>query len=137
MYYGEIKTADIANGLGVRITLFVSGCRNRCKGCFQPETWNFNYGKEFTEETIDFILKELEPYYISGITILGGDPFEPENQGSVLDLLKRVKEVHPNKNIWAYTGYLLEKTENIEYGEKIKETIYTKECFICLTARLI
>lgn len=124
MYYGEIKSADIANGLGVRVTLFVSGCRNKCKGCFQPETWNFNYGKEFTEETIEFILKELEPYYISGLTLLGGDPFEVENQKVVLNLAKKVKEVYPNKNIWAYTGYLLDD-KDCKYGKLIEKTEFT------------
>ncbi|MBQ4270508.1 MAG: radical SAM protein, partial [Clostridiales bacterium] len=80
MYYCELKDCDIANGIGVRVTLFVSGCRNRCEGCFQPETWNFCYGKEFTDETAEQIFKMLEPSYIRGLTVLGGEPFEPENQ---------------------------------------------------------
>ena len=84
MYYGEIKRNDIANGEGVRVTLFVSGCTNQCKGCFQPETWDFCYGKPFTQETEELILKALEPSYINGLTLLGGDPFEPRNQRDLL-----------------------------------------------------
>ncbi len=109
MYYGDIKNCDIANGVGVRVTLFVSGCRNRCEGCFQPQTWDFNYGKPFTKETEDEILEMLRPDYIKGLTLLGGEPFEPENQKDILPFVKRVKEIYPDKNIWAFTGYTLEK----------------------------
>ena len=108
MYYGQIKNCDIANGAGVRVTLFVSGCRNRCKGCFQPETWDFSYGKPFTEETEEKILAMLAPSYIKGLTLLGGEPFEPENQAVLLPFLRRVREAYPNKTVWAFTGYTLE-----------------------------
>ena len=109
MYYGMIKDKDVANGKGVRVTLFVSGCRNHCEGCFQPETWNFSFGQEFTEETEEEILKMLKPMYIDGLTHLGGDPFEPENQACLLPFLKKVKEVYPKKDIWAFTGYLYDQ----------------------------
>ena len=109
MYYGDIKNCDIANGVGVRVTLFVSGCTNRCEGCFQPQTWDFNYGKPFTKETEDMIIEMLAPSYIKGLTLLGGEPFEPENQKALLPFVKRVKEIYPNKNVWAFTGFTLEK----------------------------
>lgn len=105
MYYGNIKNCDIANGSGVRVTLFVSGCRNHCPGCFQPETWSFTYGEPFTEETAAQILSMLAPSYINGLTLLGGDPFEPENQRELLPFLKRVKSAYPEKTIWAFSGY--------------------------------
>ncbi|MDO4491573.1 MAG: anaerobic ribonucleoside-triphosphate reductase activating protein [Lachnospiraceae bacterium] len=108
MYYGMIKNKDVANGKGVRVTLFVSGCRNHCKGCFQPETWDFEYGQPFTQETEEEILSMLSPGYIDGLTLLGGDPFEPENQRVLLPFIKKVKEHFPEKNIWAFTGYLYE-----------------------------
>lgn len=109
MYYGNIKNCDIANGVGVRVTLFVSGCRNRCEGCFQPETWDFCYGKPFTRETEDTIIELLRPDYIKGLTLLGGEPFEPENQRDLLPFVKRVREAYPDKNIWGFTGYTLEE----------------------------
>lgn len=109
MNYGEIKNCDIANGSGVRVTLFVSGCTNRCEGCFQPETWSFDYGKPFTSETRQQILDMLEPRYINGLTLLGGDPFEPENQRALLPFIRRVKQKFPNKDIWAYTGFIYDK----------------------------
>lgn len=108
MKYGTIKKCDIANGPGVRISLFVSGCRHHCKGCFQPETWDFNYGNEFTQETEKEILDALEPYYIKGLTVLGGEPFEPENQRVLVKFLKDIRSRYPNKTIWCYTGYTLE-----------------------------
>lgn len=108
MYYGSIKNCDIANGIGVRVTLFVSGCRNHCPGCFQPETWDFSYGEPFTEETERTLLEMLEPSYINGLTLLGGDPFEPENQRVLLPFLRRVRRAYPRKTIWAFTGYLYE-----------------------------
>ena len=108
MNYGGIKTADVANGPGVRVSLFVSGCRNRCPGCFQPETWDFGYGEPFTEETEDRIIEALRPPWIQGLSILGGDPMEPENQAVLLPFLKRVREEVPDKDVWLYTGYCLE-----------------------------
>ena len=98
MNYGEIKNNDIANGLGVRVSLFVSGCRHCCKNCFNSQTWSFNYGTPFTTETEDYIIKAMEPDYISGLSLLGGEPFEPENQPALINLLKRVKSVYPNRN---------------------------------------
>ena len=109
MYYGEIKNCDIANGIGVRVTLFVSGCTNRCRGCFQPQTWDFSYGREFTRETEDEILHLLKPAYIKGLTLLGGEPFEPENQPAILDLLRKIKSQYPDKSVWAFSGYLFDK----------------------------
>ena len=106
MNYSAIKYCDIANGTGVRTVLFVSGCRNHCKDCFQPETWAFEYGNPFTGEVEDEIIASLKPDYIRGLTLLGGDPFEPENQPEVARLMKRVKETYPNKDIWCYSGYL-------------------------------
>ncbi|MBQ7798141.1 MAG: anaerobic ribonucleoside-triphosphate reductase activating protein [Clostridia bacterium] len=108
MHYGTIKLNDIANGEGVRVSLFVSGCTNHCKECFNPETWNFEYGKPFTEETENYILDNLKPYFINGLTLLGGEPFEPKNQAVLLPFVKRVREMYPNKNIWAYSGFRLE-----------------------------
>lgn len=109
MYYGEIKNCDIANGIGVRVTLFVSGCTNRCPGCFQPQTWDFCHGEPFTEETEARLLDMLKPAYIQGLTLLGGDPFEPENQRALLPFLKKVKESYPEKNIWAFSGFTWEE----------------------------
>lgn len=109
MHYGTIKNCDIANGIGVRVTLFVSGCRNRCKNCFQPQTWDFDYGQPFTAETEDYILSLLKPDYISGLTVLGGEPFEIENQRELLPFLKRVKKMYPDKTIWCFTGFTLEE----------------------------
>ena len=101
MHYGEIKNCDIANGIGVRVSLFVSGCTNHCEGCFQPETWDFNYGNDFTEETENRILEMLAPDYICGLTVLGGEPFEPENQRVLVDFLRKVRRKYPEKSICA------------------------------------
>ncbi len=109
MNYSVIKKTDIANGEGVRVTLFVSGCRNMCKGCFQPCTWNFDYGQKFTTATINEILDALSFDYIQGLTLLGGEPFEPENQADLLNLLKIVKQTYPQKDVWCFTGFLLDK----------------------------
>lgn len=108
MNYAEIKPYSIENGTGVRVSLFVSGCSHHCKECFNPETWDFSYGKPFTEETQAEILRELEPAYIAGLTLLGGDPGEVDNQRGLLPLLQSIREQLPKKNIWAYTGYLYE-----------------------------
>lgn len=109
MYYGEIKNCDIANGIGVRVTLFVSGCTNRCRGCFQPQTWDFSYGREFTRETEEEILRLLKPSYIKGLTLLGGEPFEPENQRVLMPFVKRIKELYPEKTVWAFSGFTYEE----------------------------
>lgn len=97
---------DIANGPGVRVCLFVSDCRHHCKGCFNAETWNFQYGQPYTKETEDEIIEALKPAYIQGFTLLGGEPFEPENKEELVKLLRRVWETYPEKNIWCYSGYL-------------------------------
>lgn len=109
MNYCGIKKCDIANGIGVRVTLFVSGCTHHCKGCFQPETWDFAYGDAFTAETENEILDAMAPDYINGLTLLGGEPFEPENQRVLVEFLKKVKEKYPQKSIWCYTGYLYDQ----------------------------
>ena len=106
MHYGEIKKCDIANGEGVRVSLFVSGCTHHCPGCFNQDTWDFHYGKEYTEETEAEILGALAPSYINGLTLLGGEPFEPQNQRVLAGLLRKVREQYPEKNIWCYSGYL-------------------------------
>lgn len=108
MNYATIKKMDIANGPGVRVSLFVSGCRHHCKGCFNEEAWDFNYGKEFNDETIDEIVEALKPHYITGLSLLGGEPFEKENQAALVKLTNRVKEVYPEKSIWAYSGFLFD-----------------------------
>ena len=109
MNYGTIKDTDIANGIGVRVSLFVSGCRNHCKGCFNAMTWDFNYGTPFTQETEQHILSLLEPEYITGLTVLGGEPFEEENQQVLYPFLQKVKKLYPQKTIWCYTGYVYDK----------------------------
>lgn len=109
MNYAEIKNCDIANGPGVRVSLFVSGCTHHCPGCFNAEAWDFDYGQPFTQQTIDRILELLKPGYIRGLTLLGGEPFEPENQGAVVELLRQIKEKYPEKSIWAFSGYLFDR----------------------------
>ena len=108
MNYGGIIKNDIANGPGVRVSLFVSGCRNHCPGCFQPETWDFDYGDPFTKETEKEILEALRPSWIQGLSILGGDPMEPENQEVLIPFVRRLRAEFPTKDIWLYTGYRLE-----------------------------
>ena len=108
MRYANIKYYDIANGLGVRTSLFVSGCTHRCKGCFNETAWDFDYGQEFTGETIEKLLDSCRPSYIAGLSLLGGEPMEPANQRALLPLLKRFKEQYPDKDIWCYTGYVYE-----------------------------
>jgi len=109
MYYGTIKKYDIADGEGVRVTLFVSGCTNRCKGCFQPQTWDFKYGMPYTEETEQELIDALRDSNISGLTLLGGEPFEPENQRVLVGLLRRVRQELPAKTIWSYTGFVYDR----------------------------
>lgn len=109
MNYSLIRACDIANGPGVRVTLFVSGCTHHCPGCFQPETWSFDYGQPFTQEAQQKIVSLLKPDYIEGLTLLGGEPLEPQNQRVLLPFVEAIKELFPNKTIWAYTGYVLEE----------------------------
>lgn len=108
MNYAAIKPFDVANGPGVRVSLFVSGCTHRCEDCFNREAWDFSYGEEFTEREMQKILKALEPDYIKGFSLLGGEPFEPRNQAVLADVLQKIKEVYPEKNVWCYTGYTFE-----------------------------
>lgn len=117
MYYGTIKNYDIANGTGVRVSLFVSGCRNCCKGCFNPETWDFSYGTPYTQETENYIIELLKPDYINGFSLLGGEPFEPENQKELVGLLRRIREEYPGKDIWCYTGYVYDQ-DLVKGGKK-------------------
>lgn len=105
MNYATIKKTDVANGPGVRISLFVSGCTHHCKGCFNPETWDFQYGQLYTQETENMILQTLNQNYIRGISILGGEPFEESNRGTIIELLQKVKAQFPQKDIWCYSGY--------------------------------
>lgn len=112
MNYGEIKKYDIANGHGIRVSLFVSGCTHHCKNCFNQATWDFNYGKPFTKETEEEILKALKPDYITGLTLIGGEPMETQNQKALLPFVKKVREAFPNKDIWCYTGYVYEELLN-------------------------
>ena len=108
MKYADIKKYDISNGVGIRVSLFVSGCNHHCKGCFNAEAWDFNYGKDFTGDTINEIIEALKPNYINGLSLLGGEPLDPRNQEGILTLLRKVKKIYPDKNIWCYSGYLYE-----------------------------
>ena len=116
MYYCNIKKSDIADGPGVRVTLFVSGCTHHCEECFQPETWNFTYGQPFTKEVEEELMEALRPGYVAGLTLLGGEPFEPEHQYVLLSLLQRVRREFPQKTIWAYSGYVYEELSGKEVG---------------------
>ena len=122
MNYGSIKEFDVADGPGCRVSLFVSGCRNHCPGCFNEETWDFAYGEEYTDDTERRILDVLAPDYIQGLSLLGGDPFEPENQRVLVGLLEKVKERYPQKDIWAYTGYTLERLRSADAHPRCEVT---------------
>lgn len=122
MFYGNIKDCDVANGPGIRVTLFVSGCTNACPGCFQKQTWDFKYGEAFTDETEQKLLRMLKPSYVRGLTLLGGEPFEPENQRALVPFLKRVRTEAPEKDIWCFTGNRLEElTGAAKDGELIMD----------------
>lgn len=108
MYYGQIKKCDIANGVGVRVSLFVSGCTNHCKDCFQPQTWDFCYGRPFTPETEEEIFAEMDKPFVNGLSLLGGEPFEPANQRELLPFLLRLRERYPGKTVWCFTGFRLD-----------------------------
>lgn len=129
MNYADIKQYDVANGPGVRVSVFVSGCTHYCKGCFNKEAWDFKYGKPFTDETIQTVLTYLKPSYVKGLTILGGEPMEPENQPEVLRLLKAVKTEYPEKSVWMFSGYDFEKDMLNRMWQEIPET---KEILSCL-----
>ena len=109
MHYGEIKKLDVANGAGVRVTLFVSGCTNHCENCFQPQTWDFCYGREFTQETENELIAALRPAFVRGLTLLGGEPFEPKNQRVLVEVLKCIRAACPNKDVWAFSGFTLDE----------------------------
>ena len=109
MNYATVRTHDVANGTGIRVSLFVSGCTHRCKGCFNAEAWDFNYGSPYTEEIGEKIISALAPDYIKGFSLLGGEPFEPQNQAVLVGLLERIKREYPNKTVWCYTGYTFER----------------------------
>ena len=113
MNYGTLKFHDIANGIGIRTVLFVSGCTHRCKGCFQPETWDFDYGQPYTAETEQTVLDSLAPSYVHGLTLLGGEPMEPDNQRALLPLLRRLKAEYPHKTVWCYSGYTYEELTGV------------------------
>lgn len=123
MYYADIKKVDVANGPGVRVSLFVSGCSHRCEGCFNPETWSFDFGAPFGEEEMEKILSFLDKDHIRGLSLLGGEPFEPENQTAVLELVKRVRERLPHKTIWCYSGYLFEELFAGSVGDHSRELL--------------
>ena len=109
MNYATIKSRDIANGPGGRVSLFVSGCTHRCPGCFNEEAWDFNFGQPITQQVIDRILEDLSPSFVKGLTLLGGEPFDPRNQPSIVELLRQVKAKYPEKSIWAFSGYLFDR----------------------------
>ena len=131
MNYATIKECDVANGPGVRVSLFVSGCNHHCKGCFNEIAWNFNYGNEFNEETINKILKDLDRDYIEGLSLLGGEPLEYANQKGLVELVKKVKEKFPNKNLWVWTGFLfdrdLQNKEVLKYIDVLVDGQYVDE----------
>ena len=129
MNVGEIKTYDVANGTGIRVTVFVPGCTNRCKGCFQPQTWDFDYGEPYTEQLEDFILRKLAKPPYKGLTLLGGEPFEPLNQEALAALVRLVKEELPNRDIWAFTGFVYER-DLVPGGRKYTE--YTDGMLDCI-----
>lgn len=124
MNYADIKRCDVANGPGVRASVFVSGCTHHCKNCFNQVTWDFNYGQPFTDKEIDLVLSYLAPSYISGLTVLGGEPLEHSNQQGLIPLLKKVRETYPEKTIWCFSGYDFEKDI---MGRMYKEWTETKE----------
>ena len=129
MHYGAIKNFDVADGLGVRVSLFVSGCRNCCPGCFNEATWDFSYGQKFTKETEKQIIEALRPSHIQGFSLLGGEPFEEENQEVLAPFLELIKSTYPKKDIWCWTGYVLEK-DLLEGGRK--HTKFTDRMLACI-----
>ena len=114
MQIARVKYNDVADGLGVRTTVFVSGCRRHCPGCQNPETWDFDFGERFNWQMEQMVIDSLKPYWIQGLTICGGEPFEPENEAALIPFLKRVREELPGKDIWIYTGYTLEELQGRE-----------------------
>ncbi len=129
MNYASIKNCDVANGEGVRISLFVSGCTHHCKNCFNAEAWDFNYGLPFDETAQNTVLELLKPDYISGLTLLGGEPMEPCNQKALLPFIQKVKQMYPQKNIWCYSGYLFDKQIIQEMSQKYEYTLPLVQLF--------
>ena len=123
MNYADIRPIDVANGPGVRVSVFVSGCTHHCKDCFNPETWDFHYGNPFGDEEINAILGHLAPAHIKGLSVLGGEPFEPENQSAVLELVRRVREAYPHKDVWCYSGYLFENLRDGKVGQYSRQLL--------------
>lgn len=123
MNYADIRPIDVANGPGVRVSVFVSGCTHHCKDCFNPETWDFHYGSPFGEGEITAILGHLAPAHIKGLSVLGGEPFEPENQSAVLELMRRVRETYPHKDVWCYSGYLFENLRDGKVGQYSRQLL--------------
>ena len=123
MNYADIKKVDVANGPGVRVSLFVSGCTHHCEECFNPETWDFNYGSPFSQAEIEKILTLISPDHIRGLSLLGGEPFEPANQGPVLELVRRVRKELPQKTIWCYSGFLFEELAAGKIGDHSRELL--------------
>lgn len=123
MNYADIKNVDVANGPGIRVSLFVSGCTHRCKECFNPESWDFNYGKPFDEKTASKLMALLEPDYVRGLSLLGGEPFAPENQASVLAFVRQVRDKLPKKDVWCWTGYLYEDLAAGKVGAHSRELL--------------
>lgn len=130
MYYGEIKKVDVANGPGVRVSLFVSGCVHQCPGCFNPDTWSHTFGQPYTAETEEEILRHLRPGHIRGLSLLGGEPFDPQNQEEVLHLALRVRRELPEKTIWCYTGYLFESLRDGRVGEHSAQLLRTLDVLV-------
>ena len=120
MYYADIKKADVANGLGVRVSVFVSGCTHHCKNCFNEEAWDFHYGKEFTQNEIDKVIELMDHSYVAGLSLLGGEPLEHVNQQGLLPLVKKVKEKSPEKSVWCYTGFEFENLNDPESMKMLK-----------------
>lgn len=137
MNYAVIKKFDIANGPGVRVSLFVSGCRHHCKNCFNKEAWDFSYGKPFTADTAAEIITALTPDYIEGFSLLGGEPFEPENQVALVELLKEIKQRLPQKTVWCYTGFLFENIVNGKVGEKAVATEMLKYIDVLVDGKFV
>lgn len=129
MNYANIKEHDTANGQGVRVSLFVSGCTHHCKGCFNSETWDFCYGKKYGQAEEDRIIEACKPAYIKGLSVLGGEPFEKANQKDVCALMKRFKREFPNKDVWCYSGYLFD-VDMVEGGKIYTE--WTKDMLNCI-----
>ena len=123
MNFADLRPIDVANGPGIRVSLFVSGCTHHCRECFNPETWDFDYGTPFTEAEVQAVLKQLAPAHIRGLSLLGGEPFEPRNQQTVLALVKRVREKYPRKDVWCYSGYLFEALRDGKVGTHSRELL--------------